>query len=194
MPRAATGASSLMRWGFLPGFVKDPTDFPLLIKARAETLTERPSFRAAVRRRRCLVMADGGYYEWRRGDARGRDDRHVPRAPGRPRADRLCRSLRDLERSIRRRDRHRLHRHDAGQPHDRRPVHDRMPAIVAPDDHAAWLDNDGVEAAEAIGLLRPAPEGALEMVEIGNRVNRVGEYGPEVQEPLAGPHEPSPKA
>ena len=52
----------LMRWGFLPGFVKDPNDFPLLIKARAETLTERPSFRAAVRRRRCLVMADG-YYE-----------------------------------------------------------------------------------------------------------------------------------
>jgi putative SOS response-associated peptidase YedK len=59
----------LARWGFLPGFVKDPADFPLLIKARAETLTERPSFRAAVRRRRCLVPADG-WYEWLR-DGRG---------------------------------------------------------------------------------------------------------------------------
>jgi putative SOS response-associated peptidase YedK len=55
----------LMRWGFLPGFVKDPATFATLINARAETLTEKPSFRAAVKRRRCLIMADG-YYEWPR--------------------------------------------------------------------------------------------------------------------------------
>src|ERR1700736_4925065 len=60
----------LMRWGFLPGFVKDPAKFSLLINARAETLTEKPSFRAAVKRRRCLVIADA-YYEWRRGPRSG---------------------------------------------------------------------------------------------------------------------------
>ena len=55
----------LVRWGFLPGFVKDPKDFPLLINARAETLLQKPSFRAAMKRRRCLVISDG-FYEWRR--------------------------------------------------------------------------------------------------------------------------------
>src|ERR1700742_3876024 len=45
----------LVRWGFLPGFVKDPKTFPLLINARAETLVQKPSFRAALKRRRCLV-------------------------------------------------------------------------------------------------------------------------------------------
>jgi putative SOS response-associated peptidase YedK len=59
-----------MRWGFLPGFVKDPKTFPLLINARAETLAEKPSFRAALKRRRCLVIADG-FYEWRRDEASG---------------------------------------------------------------------------------------------------------------------------
>jgi putative SOS response-associated peptidase YedK len=65
-------------------------------------------------------------------------------------------------------------------------IHDRMAAIIQPADHAAWLDNDGVEPGAAMRLLRPAPEEALEMVEISRRVNRVGEYGPEVWEPLNG--------
>jgi putative SOS response-associated peptidase YedK len=173
----------LMRWGFLPGFVKDPKDFPLIIKARAETLTERPSFRAAVRRRRCLVMADG-HYEWRR-DAKGETTgtflvRRPDRAPigfaglyetwSDPfggEIDTACIVTTPANRMI-------------------GAIHDRMPAIVAAHDHAAWLDNDGVEPIAAIRLLRPAPEEALEMVEISNRVNRVGEYGLEVQEPLAG--------
>ena len=173
----------LMRWGFLPGFVKDPKDFPLLIKARAETLLERPSFRAAVRRRRCLAMADG-YYEWRR-DARGATTgtsliRMADRQPMGLAAlyetwsdpfggeiDTACLITTRANGLI-------------------APIHDRMAAIIAPADHAAWLDNEGVEPAAAMRLLQPAPEGALEMVGIGDRVNRVGEYGPEVWEPLGG--------
>ena len=60
----------LMRWGFLPGFVKDPKTFPLLINARAETLAEKASFRAALKRRRCLVIADA-FYQWRKDEAGG---------------------------------------------------------------------------------------------------------------------------
>src|SRR6266568_191221 len=67
--RDASGAVArhfkLARWGFLPGFVKDPKTFPLLINARAEGLADKPSFRAAIRRRRCLVPADA-WYEWRK--------------------------------------------------------------------------------------------------------------------------------
>ena len=58
----------LVRWGFLPGFVKDPKAFPLIINARAETLAEKASYRAALKRRRCLVIADG-FYEWRKAPA-----------------------------------------------------------------------------------------------------------------------------
>ena len=69
----------LMRWGFIPGFVKDPKDFPLLINARAETLADKPSFRAALRRRRCLIIADG-FYEWRREAGSGKRG-GTPRRP-----------------------------------------------------------------------------------------------------------------
>ena len=53
----------LMRWGLLPAWVKDPRPFALLINARAETVLEKPAFKNAMKRRRCLLPADG-YYEW----------------------------------------------------------------------------------------------------------------------------------
>jgi putative SOS response-associated peptidase YedK len=64
----------LMRWGFIPGFVKDERDFPLLFNARAETLFEKASFRNAIRRRRCLFFADS-FTEWQRLDEKGRRKR-----------------------------------------------------------------------------------------------------------------------
>ena len=71
--RAHTGGAErhflLVRWGFLPGFVKEPKTFPLLINARADGIEQKASFRAALLRRRCLVIADG-FYEWKRGARR----------------------------------------------------------------------------------------------------------------------------
>ncbi|WP_108662669.1 SOS response-associated peptidase [Acuticoccus kandeliae] len=55
----------LVKWGFLPSWVKDPREFPLLINARSETAAEKPTFRNALRRRRVLVPATG-FYEWKR--------------------------------------------------------------------------------------------------------------------------------
>lgn len=55
----------LMRWGFIPEWVKDPAEFPLIINARKESMTSKPSFKAAIRHRRCIFLADG-FYEWRR--------------------------------------------------------------------------------------------------------------------------------
>src|ERR1700727_455576 len=54
---------TLMRWGLLPSWVKDPKTFPLLINARGESVLEKPAFRNAMRRRRCLIPTDG-FYEW----------------------------------------------------------------------------------------------------------------------------------
>ena len=61
----------LMRWGLVPSWVKDPRKFSLLINARRETVQEKPAFKNAVRRRRCLIPADG-YYEWHVADGRRR--------------------------------------------------------------------------------------------------------------------------
>src|ERR1017187_10852162 len=61
----------LMRWGLLPAWVKDPRKFTLLINARAETLLEKPAFKNAIKRRRCLIPADG-YYEWQVSEKRKR--------------------------------------------------------------------------------------------------------------------------
>ena len=55
----------LMRWGFVPAWAKDPKEFPLVINARGETLLTKPTFRNALKRRRCVFLADG-FYEWRR--------------------------------------------------------------------------------------------------------------------------------
>jgi putative SOS response-associated peptidase YedK len=65
----------LMRWGFIPGWVKDPKTFPLVINVRSESAREKPSFRAALTRRRCLMPADG-FYEWHRlGEGRQQENR-----------------------------------------------------------------------------------------------------------------------
>src|SRR5215813_9929250 len=71
--RINAGAPSfaLMRWGLIPSWVKDPRNYTLLINARGETVTEKPAFRHAVQRRRCLFPADG-FYEWRADGVRRR--------------------------------------------------------------------------------------------------------------------------
>jgi putative SOS response-associated peptidase YedK len=79
----------LMRWGLLPSFVKDPKRVPTLINARAEEALEKPSFRNAMRWRRCLVPADG-FYEWTGPKSTRRPFLLRPRAGG---LDRLCRHL-----------------------------------------------------------------------------------------------------
>lgn len=172
----------LMRWGFLPGFVKNPKEFPLIINARAETLLEKASFRAAVKRRRCLVIADG-FYEWRRV-GKAKTPFLIRRVDGAPMGfaglyetwsdpnggeiDTAC---------IVTTQANTLMRH----------VHDRMPAILPKENFAFWLDNDGVEAGAACGLLGPLADDALELVEIGDAVNRYANDNAQVQSPVAAP-------
>ncbi len=179
----------LVRWGFLPGFVKDPKDFPLIVNARAESLAGKQSFRAALKRRRCLVIADG-FYEWRKdapsGGRRAGAKRPylVRRASGEPMGfaglyetwsdrsggeiDTACIVTTAANELI-------AH------------LHDRMPAILEPGAFAAWLDVDGVDAERALALLEPAPEPALELVEIGPAVNRVANDDESLQKPVSAP-------
>jgi putative SOS response-associated peptidase YedK len=176
----------LARWGFLPGFVKDPRDFPLIINARAETVAGKASFRNAMKRRRCLVPADA-YYEWLKLTAGRRIERKpylFRRADGLPMGfaglfetyigtdgaeiDTACILTTEASAAT-------------------AAVHDRMPVILEPKDFDAWLDCDEVSAEEAAALLRPAADGALEFYEIGPEIGQTRNDGPELQQPLARP-------
>ena len=174
----------LARWGFLPGFVKDPRDFPLIINARAETVVEKASFRNAMKRRRCLVPADA-YYEWLKLSAGRRIERKpylFRRADGAPMGfaglfetyigtdgaeiDTACILTTEANTVT-------------------AAVHDRMPVILEAKDFDAWLDCDEVSAGEAAALLRPAGDDLLEFFEIGPEIGRASSDGPELQQPIA---------
>ena len=171
----------LARWGLLPGFVKNPKEFPLIINARAEGIEQKPSFRAAIKRRRCLVIADG-FYEWRRVAEKGPKQPYlIRRVNGEPMGfaglfetwsdptggeiDTACIVTTKAN-------------------HLMSSVHDRMPVILPREAFPLWLDSDRVEAATATALLRPAPEGALELIPIGTGVNRVANDDPSLQAPM----------
>jgi putative SOS response-associated peptidase YedK len=172
----------LMRWGFVPGWVKDPKDFPLVINIRGESVREKPSFRAAFIRRRCLMPADG-FYEWHRtGQGRQAENRaYLFRKP-----DRGLFAFAALWETWSAPD---------GSEIDTvalvngpanglmAAIHDRCPVILAPSDYDSWLD-PAATPDEAARLLQPPPDDLLEMVRIGNAVNKVANDGPEVQEPF----------
>ncbi|MFV0280922.1 MAG: SOS response-associated peptidase [Rhodoblastus sp.] len=173
----------LVRWGFLPGFVKDPGTFPLIINARAEGIESKPSFRAAIRRRRCLFIADG-WYEWRRAQGpHGKPVRQpfLFRAPDRAalgfaglwetwsdpqggEIDTGCIITTSANAAI-------------------VAIHDRMPAIIAPQDFAQWLDCSD-DRARRTDLLRPAPDDAIEFFEVSPQVNSYKSEGPHLQDPV----------
>ncbi|WP_407524863.1 SOS response-associated peptidase [Methylobacterium oryzisoli] len=178
---------ALMRWGFLPAWVKDPADFPLIINARIETAAEKPSFRNALRYRRCVFLADG-FYEWRRGAGRGQAPFLIRRADGRPMA------LAGLWETWSSPD---------GSEIDTAAIvtcaangmlaalHERMPAILDPEAVARWLDLREVEAGAAAALCRPCPEAWLTLTPADPRVNDHRNDDPGL---LSGPAAPPPPA
>jgi putative SOS response-associated peptidase YedK len=169
----------LMRWGLLPAFVKDPKTFPTLINARSEEVLAKPSFRNAMRYRRCLVPADG-FYEWT-----GPKGKRRPFLL-RPRQGQLIAFAGLYERW---RDK------DGGEietvviltcPANRNvsPLHDRMPVVLAPEQFEAWLDVEATPADAALGLLLPAADDLFEAVELHPKINDSRKDEPSLQEPL----------
>ncbi len=174
----------LVRWGFLPGFVKDVKDFPLIINARAETLAQKPSFRNALKRRRCLVIADG-FYEWRKASDKGpKQPFLIRRVNGEPMGfaglyeTYIDKSGSELDTAAI------VTTHANAM---MSTIHDRMPAIIPRDLFSQWLDCDHVETGDAVEMLSPAAEVALELIPIGTGVNRVANDDPSVQEPMGPP-------
>ena len=162
---AGPGRRSLrpMRWGFVPQWYKTPTDGPLLINARAETIAEKPAFAAAVRARRCLVPATG-FYEWTKDAAGNRLPWYFT-----PKQDAPLVFAGVWQ--------------DWGQGAAVMPsvaivttaasawmadTHHREPVVLAPSDWARWLGETGQKAAP---LMRPAPEGHYDRWRVDRAVN-----------------------
>jgi putative SOS response-associated peptidase YedK len=179
---------ALVRWGLIPAWVKDPRGFSLLINARGESALDKPAFRNAMKRRRCLFPADG-FYEWKR-DGNRKQPYFVRLKSGQPMAfaglweswsgpngeemETAAIVTTTASRSI-------AH------------IHDRMPVIVAPEAFDFWLDPN-VDAQTAAAVIAPAPDAALEAYEVSSAVNRTANDSPGLLEPLRGPEpvEPTP--
>jgi putative SOS response-associated peptidase YedK len=168
------------RWGLIPRHTRETARLPLLINARAETLQQKPVFRDAFRSRRCLIPASG-FYEWR--------------ASGRRRAPYVFRAHDAAPLAF-------AGLWDSGErgPSEGglscaiitttandvvRPVHDRMPVILAVAAFPTWLREGQVEAETLRGLLVPCPTSLLSTTALSPYVNASGHEGPECLAPCS---------
>jgi putative SOS response-associated peptidase YedK len=186
-PIAAVRVSSIggdrelthFHWGLIPRWAKDPKIGSRMINARSETAAEKPSFRAAFKYRRCLVPADG-FYEWQKLNGGKQPVRiqmddgglfaiaglweHWISADGSEIES--CTLL-------------------TTEPNDfLRPIHNRMPVIISPDDFDLWLDPGAQHPGEVQHLLRAYPAEAMSHYPVSTHVNNPRNEDPLCIEPL----------
>ena len=171
---------ALVRWGFLPAWMKDPRRFSLLVNARGESVLDKPSFRNAMHRRRCLIPADG-FYEWRAVQVGAPKRPYFVRpksggpivfaglwetwvGPNGEEIDTAAIVTTQANRAL-------------------AVVHDRMPVVVEPQAFNLWLDCANVDAMTAAALIVPAAEDLFECYEISPAVNRVANDSAQLVEP-----------
>jgi putative SOS response-associated peptidase YedK len=176
---------ALVRWGLIPGWVKDPRSFSLLFNARGESVLERPAFQAAMRYRRCLVPFDG-FYEWKHSGRR-RQPYYIHARDGGPLAfaglweSWMGPNGEEMETAA-------IITTSAND--QLAPLHDRMPVILPAEAFDLWLDHRNVDAETATRLITPAREDLLEIHPVSDAVNRAENDVPELIEPVEEPPEP----
>jgi putative SOS response-associated peptidase YedK len=156
----------LMRWGLIPSWVKDPRKITLMINARSEGIAEKPAFKNAIRRRRCLIPADG-YYEWQVTGGRKRPH-FIHRADSRPFA------LAGLAESWMGPNGEELDTVaivTTAASRDLSVLHHRVPVAIRDEDFARWLDCTSDSADDVMGLLAPPEVGEFSWHEVSTRVN-----------------------
>ena len=167
--------AAFMRWGLIPFWAKDPKIGARMINARAETVAEKPAFRNALKKRRCLVLADG-YYEWQKTPAGKRPFRIImhsgepfamaglwetwndPKGNVVPSCTIITTAANDFL----------------------SPIHNRMPVILPRESEEMWLDSGVEDPASLIGILAPYPEECMDAYEVSTIVNYARNDGPEV--------------
>ena len=168
----------VFHWGLIPSWAKDPGIGNKMINARAETVSEKPSFRSAFKKRRCLILADG-FYEWQKTD-NGKQPYHIKMADGAPFAFAGLWEIWKDEEEIRSCT---IITTGANDLMDE--IHHRMPVILHPEDYDVWLDPDFDEKELLTSLLKPYPADAMEAYPVSRRVNKPSNNEPSVLEPAA---------
>jgi putative SOS response-associated peptidase YedK len=180
--RAGEPRGELLRWGLVPHWAGDPQGGYKMINARAETITERPAYRDAFARRRCLIVADG-FYEWQPRPGLPKQPWWITRADGEPFAfaglwstwhgprDEVLRTCAIVT---------------TGASVSLRELHDRMPVILDPGVEAAWLD-PGAANGELREVLAALPDAAVARRAVGDAVNDARFDGPECLDPPPAP-------
>jgi putative SOS response-associated peptidase YedK len=159
---------TLMRWGLVPSWVKDPANFSLLVNARGESVCDKPAFRSAMKYRRCLIPADG-FYEWQASGQGAKQPFYISGKTGGPLAfaglyetwtgpngeevDTAAIVTTRANRTL-------------------APLHDRMPVILTPEAFDLWLNCNAVDARTAEALIAPAPDDLLQAWPVSRDVNR----------------------
>src|SRR5687767_360731 len=174
----------LFQWGLIPSWAKDPAIGNRMINARAETLAEKPSFRTALKRRRCLVPADG-FYEWRKEpDGKTKTPMYIRMKSGEPF---MFAGLWDVW-------------HDdqgnsipsctfiTGEPNELvKEIHDRMVVILPREHYEQWLDPKERPSEELAKLLRPYPAEEMEAYPVSRTVNNPANEVPQCIESVTAP-------
>jgi putative SOS response-associated peptidase YedK len=181
--RVAGGVRELvaLRWGLVPAWSPEPRTSYSTHNARAETAVEKPTYRQAFRRRRCLIPADG-FYEWQ-AIGKGKQPYCIAPADGRPLAfaglwERWARDGQVLESCT-------ILVTQANE--IMAPIHDRMPAILDPAAEARWLDPELTDPAALQPLLVPCPPERLRVWPVSPAVNSTRHDGPDLMAPVALP-------
>ncbi len=169
----------LMRWGLLPAWVKDPRKFTLLINARAETVKEKPAFKNAIKRRRCLIPADG-YYEWQASETRKRPY-FIHRRDGAPVG---LAGLAETWIGPNGEELDTVAIVTAPASADLAVLHHRVPVTIEPGDFDRWLDCSDDDAQTVMALLRAPGEGCFVWHEISTRVNRAANDDAQLMLPI----------
>jgi putative SOS response-associated peptidase YedK len=172
----------LFRWGLVPSWAKDRSVGSRMINARAETLAEKPSFRQALSRRRCLVLADA-FYEWKKEADGSKTPTAIRRVDSRPFAlAGLWESWRDPESPSD--EPLRTFTIVTGPPNELvATIHDRMPVILAAPAAEAWIAPEPRTAQELLPLLVPAPAADFRAHAVSRAVNDARHDAPDCLEP-----------
>jgi putative SOS response-associated peptidase YedK len=176
----ATRRAEWMRWGLVPSWAKDPAIGSKMINARSETVQEKPSFRNAFNRRRCLILADG-FYEWQKLTSKG------PSIPFyfylRNKKPFAFAGLWEFWRSPEGEDLRSCTILTTQANRVVAPVHERMPVILSGEKMQAWLSPGSAEILMA--MLRPYPDEALNSHTVSRLVNSPDRDGPDLVFPAA---------
>ena len=180
-PERGEREGTMLKWGLIPSWAKEPSIGNNLINARADTIAEKPAFRSAFKKRRCIVLADG-FYEWGQTGPGGKTPYYFQMKDGSPFAlaglwDRWEKGEEPVESCT-------LITTEANGVVG--PVHDRMPVILDSESFARWLDPErGVTALKA--MLAPLPDDWLTAHPVSKLVNNPRNEGPKCIEEAAGP-------